>query len=307
MPVVLIAGGTGLVGRALSAMLTGKGYEVIILTRGRAGNGKAKWDPEKGTMPLDEIQQADYIVNLAGAGVADKRWNKKRKEEITGSRVNSAKLIAQTLANHPNKIRAVIQASAMGWYGDDSRLGEKQAFSEEMDAAPGFFGETCRAWEDAITPVTRLGKRLVILRIGLVLDETGGAFKEFTRSIKGGIAAVLGNGTQMQSWIHIKDLCRMFLFAIENPQLEGVYNAVAPHPVSNKVLVTTIAQQLKGSFFIPVNVPPFILKMMLGEMSSELLKSLTVSCDKIKNAGFQFVFPSIEPAVLELTKPGSTK
>lgn len=307
MPVVLIAGGTGLVGRALSAMLAGKGYEVIILTRGNAGNGRAKWDPEKGSISAEAIQQADYIVNLAGAGVADKRWSKKRKKEIVDSRVNSAKLIAQTLTNHPNKVRAVIQASAMGWYGDDSRLGENKAFSEEMDAAPDFFGETCRTWENAITPVIGLGKRLVILRIGLVLDRTGGAFKAFARPVKGGIAAVLGNGTQMQSWIHIKDLCRMFVFAIENAQAEGIYNAVAPNPVSNRVLVTQMAQQIKGSFFIPVSVPRFMLKIIAGEVSNELLKSLTVSCDKIKNAGFHFVFPSIGAALAELTKPGGAK
>ncbi len=306
MAVVLITGGTGLVGRALSAMLAAKGYEIIILTRdaGKTNDAcqKAGWDPANGTIDLEALQRADYIVNLAGAGVADKRWTTKRKQEIVDSRINSGELIAKTLANHPNKVRAVIQASAMGWYGDDSRLNGRDSFSEEIGAAPGFFGETCQAWEQSIAPITHLGKRLVIFRIGLVLDKKGGAFKEFTLPLKAGIAAVLGEGTQMQSWIHINDLCRMFIFAIENDQLEGVYNAVAPKPVSNKILITNIAQHLKGSFFISINVPAFLLKMAVGEMGGELLKSLTVSATRIRNAGFQFVFPSVEAAVKELTK-----
>lgn len=307
MAVVLIAGGTGLVGRALSQMLADKGYEIIVLTRSSKGKTsgsfeKASWNPDKGTIDVEAVQRADYIVNLAGAGVADKRWSKKRKQEILNSRVLSGQLIAKALKEHPNKVKAVIQASAMGWYGEDSRLKGEESFSEEVSAASDFFGQTCQAWEQSIEPVAVLGKRLVILRIGLVLDKGGGAFKEFVRPLKAGIAAILGNGTQMQSWIHVKDLCRMFVFAIENVELNGVYNAVAPKPVNNKTLITKIAQQLKGSFYIPVNVPAFVLKMAVGEMSSELLKSINVSAERMRNAGFQFVFPSLESALVDLTK-----
>ena len=303
MAVVLIAGGTGLVGRALSAMLSEKGYEVIILSRSKAADSPytfATWDPAAGIIDVKALQRADYIVNLSGAGVAEKRWSRKRKQQIRSSRVDSSRLIAASLAKYPNKVQAVIQASAMGWYGDDSRLNGCPSFTENVPPADSFFGETCAAWEESIQPVTGLGKRLVILRTGLVLDREGGALKEFARPVKFGIAAIMGNGNQVQSWIHISDLCRMFIFAIEDPRTEGVYNAVSPKPVSNKVLITRLATSLKGSFYIPLNVPSSVLKILLGEMGGELLKSLTISCDKIREAGFRFVYPSIESAMNEL-------
>ncbi len=307
MPVVLIAGGTGLVGTALSEVLTRKGYEVLILTRGEPGPARLQWDPEKRILPADAVGKADYIVNLTGAGVADKRWSKKRKQEIVSSRVDSAALIARALATQPNHVKAVVQASAIGWYGDDGRLGEERAFSEDTGAALDFFGQTCLAWEKAIAPVAESGRRLVTLRVGLVLDKNGGAFKAFAGPVRWGIAAIMGSGTQMQSWIHIQDLCRIIVFALENAGLSGVYNAVAPNPVSNRTLVLQMAQQIKGSFFIPVNVPPFMLRMVVGEMANELLKSLTVSCERLKKAGFQFVFPSVESALQALTATTGSK
>lgn len=306
MAVVLIAGGTGLIGQLLSGMLSEKGYEVVILTRKiRSSDNKflqALWNPQNGTIDLEAIKKADYIINLAGEGVAKKRWTKKNKQEIADSRVKSTQLIVNTLTNTPNKVQAVIQASAMGWYGDDSLLPEGvTAFSEEMPAAGGFFGETCSAWEKSAEPLADIGKRLVILRIGLVLSRAGGALKEFSKPLKAGFAGILGNGAQVQSWIHIRDLCRMFIYAIEHNRMAGVYNAAAPQPVSNRVLVTSLAESLKGSFYLPLYIPSFLLKVMLGQMSEELLKSITLNCNKIRNAGFQFVFPSLESAIKELT------
>lgn len=308
MATVLITGGTGLIGIRLTALLIEKGYRVIVLTRNKkkpdnnASNPSyAIWDPAKGVIDTKAIQEADHIVNLAGAGIADKRWTAKRKTEIAESRIKSGQLIVNALKENANKVKAVINASAMGWYGDDSRLQkEDRSFKEDMPAAPGFMGQTCNAWEESIEPVTAIGKRLVKIRTGLVLSMKGGALKSFARPVRFGIAAILGNGKQMQSWIHIDDLCRMYIYAMENEAVNGACNAAAPRPVDNKTLVMELAKKMKGSFYITAYVPRFILKWMLGEMSAELVKSITLNDDKIRATGFQFIFPSIEAALNDL-------
>lgn len=304
---ILITGGTGLVGTALTQMLVAKGYRVIILSRSKRSSNDsnisyAEWDVEKQTIDEAAIASADYVVHLAGAGIADKRWSEERKKEIVTSRTESSTLLVKALQQMPNKVKAVVSASAIGWYGDDKKLPtDKKAFTEDMPATRAFLGETCRVWEQSIKPVNDI-TRLVILRFGIVLSNEGGAFVEFIRPAKFGIAAVLGSGKQIISWIHINDLCRMVVHAIEHEELHGVYNAVAPQPVSNKALTLQLAKRMKGSFFIPVHVPAFALKLILGEMSIEVLKSATVSCNKIKAAGFTFLYPSIETALDELLK-----
>jgi uncharacterized protein (TIGR01777 family) len=171
---------------------------------------------------------------------------------------------------------------------------------EESDPpANDFLGSACKQWEESIEPVTQLGKRLVKLRTGIVLSKEGGALKEFLKPLRFGIAAILGNGKQIISWIHIGDLVRMFIAAIEDDKMNGVYNAVAPGPVSNKELIIELAKARK-KFYIPVYVPPFILKIVLGEMSIEGLKSVMVSCEKIQQAGFTFHYPGIRAALESL-------
>lgn len=229
--------------------------------------------------------------------------DKRQKKEIVESRTQSAALLVKTLQRVPNKVKAVISASAIGWYGkDENRPPKKKAFTEDMRADKEFLGETGRLWEESIAPVKEAGKRLVKLRIGIVLSNDGGALPEFKKSIKFGIAGVLGSGKQVVSWIHIEDLCRMFIYAIENENIEGVYNAVAPIPVRNKELTLLLAQKMRGRFFVHMHVPAFVLKALLGEMSTEVLKSATVSSEKIKAAGFAFIYPSIEYALENLIK-----
>jgi uncharacterized protein len=302
MQTVLISGGTGLVGKALTNLLTAKGYSVIILSRqlsaGRPSPNVsfAQWDVKKQEMDVAALQQADYIIHLAGAGVMDKKWTEEYKKEIVDSRVNSSKLIVESLQQHPNKVKAIISASAIGFYGKD--VEPPKAFTEDAPADKNFLGETCQLWEESMQPVIQLNKRLVQLRIGIVLSKDGGALKEFITPVKMGIAAILGNGKQIISWVHIDDLCKMFLFAIENENVKGVYNAVAPLPVNNKTLTLTLAKIMKRLFYIPLHVPAFILKIMLGGRSIEILKSTTVSCKKIVAAGFTFQFENID-AVLD--------
>ena len=307
MPVVLICGGSGLIGQRLTTMLIEKGHEVIIVTRSpqkarnTTGNPSyALWDTEKEAIDTGAISRADYIINLAGAGIADKRWTAKRKKEITGSRVQSGRTIVKALQQYDNRVKAVINSSAIGWYGEDNPAKTGKKFTEVDPPAPGFLGDTCKAWEDSIAPAKAPGKRLVILRTGIVLSNKGGALSEFAKPVKFGIAAILGSGKQVVSWIHIDDLCRIFLYAIENESLHGVYNAVAPVPADNKSITIAIAKKIKGSFFITAHVPSFILKLMLGELSAEVLKSTTVSSSKLRATGFQFIYPSIEAAIQQL-------
>ena len=304
MKKVLIAGGSGLVGSRLNQMLIAKGYETIILTR-RLPQGKipdeshsayALWDVAKGTIDKKALAAADYIINLAGASVVEQRWTAARKQEIINSRVETCNLLVKALAETENKVKAVLCASAAGYYGADPAGQAGKGFIETDPPAPDFLGETCRLWEASIEPVNGLGKRLVKFRIGIVLSNQGGALSEFKKPLNFGLATVLGNGRQIISWVHIDDLCRMFLHALENESLSGAYNAVAPQPVDNKTLTVTLAQVSK-KFHITVPVPAFALKIAMGAMSVEILKSATLSAEKIQSTGFSFAYPDIRTAL----------
>lgn len=301
METVLISGGTGLIGKALTNALLQKGYYVIILSRkGRPDSGNvtyAQWDIDKKKIDISAIQKADYIIHLAGAGVVDKKWTAAYKKEIRDSRTKSSELIIDVLKNNPHKVKAVISASAVGYYDPSPK-----AHVENEKGDDSFLGETCRLWEESLDPIQKLNIRLVKLRTGIVLDKNGGALAEFIKPLKLGVAAILGNGKQVISWIHIDDLCRLYIDGIENEKINGVYNAVATKPVSNKTLTLTLAKKRNGKFYIPMHVPAFVLKIMLGGRSIEVLRSLTVSNEKITQTGFTFLYPDIDSALEELVK-----
>ena len=309
MATVLITGGTGLIGSALANELLNRSYDVIILTRSpeKYSNTSrlsyAKWDIEKQTIDGDVITKADCIIHLAGEGIADKRWTLKRKKQIVESRIKSSTLLVKALQENVNNVRVVVSASGVGWYGSPSltlpggKGTEKNPFEENDPAAEDFLGTTCKEWEASIDPVSSLGKRLVKFRTGIVLSKEGGAIKEFKKPLRFGIATILGNGKQIMSWIHIDDLVRLYIFAIGNEKLDGVYNAVSPHPVTNKKLIIQLAKIMRGKFYIPIFVPSFILKIVVGELSIEVLKSAAVSCKKIKKEGYTFLYPSLTAAL----------
>lgn len=291
-----------MIGTAIRKKLISKGHEVIILTRDKSkytnenSLSYAEWDLEKQTIERAAIEKADHVINLAGAGVADKRWTEKRKQEIRDSRVKAGQVLVKSLSEIPNKVQSVINASAIGWYGPDGQHRIERPFTETDHAYTDFLGTTCLQWQQSIEPVRQLGKRLAIIRTGIVLAKEGGAFPEFVKPLKFGTATILGSGKQIVSWIHIDDLVNIYIYAIENADMKGVFNAVAPHPVTNKELILSIARARK-KFFIPVKVPSVVLKTVLGEMSVEVLKSATVSGRKILDEGFQFHFSHIDTAV----------
>lgn len=319
MKTILISGGTGLVGTRLTEHLLERDYNVVLLSR-KCDLDKnsifqklqalfpdrltcALWDPQQGAIDEAAIQTADAIINLAGAGIADQRWTEERKREIRNSRIESGNLICKSLREIPNNVQVVINASAIGYYGDDKLRPDETPFKEDATAANDFIGITCKLWEESIMPVKEeLKKRLVILRTGIVLSHQGGMIPELTKTLNLRIASVFGTGHQIISWIHIDDLCEMYTAALEMEEMEGIYNAVVPFSCTNARLVFTLADKLHKGKFAKLSVPKTILKIALGEMSSELLKSSLVSSKKILDLGFSFQYPRIKDALEEIVR-----
>jgi uncharacterized protein len=309
MEEVLITGGTGLVGQKLTELLLQKGYRVTILSRMNRISTKAhlmyaRWNVEEQFLDEAALQRADYIIHLAGEGVADKRWTPKRKKEIVDSRIKSTELLVKKLQATQHKVKVFISASAIGWYGSltGTEVLASNQYQEDLPAYTDFLGATCSAWEAASEPLKDMNIRLVKLRTGIVLSTKGGALQAFLKPMQIRMATILGSGEQIVSWIHINDLCNQYLFALEHLSANGVYNAVGMQPVSNKVLVLNAAKYFLQRFFLTIRVPAFVLKLVLGEMSIEVLKTNVVSSKKIIDAGYVFQFPTLEIALKNLLK-----
>jgi uncharacterized protein len=303
MQTILITGGTGFIGSVLSRLLTEKGYEVVILTRKqKPSSGKisyAIWDVKSGEIDSGAVEKADHIVHLAGANVGEKRWTAKVKKEIVDSRVDSGHLIVKALKEIPNKVQTVVSSSAIGWYGPDKGKGP---FVESDPAANDFLGETTRLWEESIQPVSALGKRLVILRTPLVFGTEAGVYKELTKPLNFGIAGILGSGKQVMSWVHVDDMARAYVAAIENSAMNGVYNVTTSEKITQKDFILKCAKAKKRPY-IAIHVPEFALKAMLGEMSVEVLKSATIDNSRFRQTGFRFLYPGVDSAINELIRP----
>lgn len=291
---VLLAGGSGLIGSRLKEHLESKKYRVLNFTRKGADptKGLYHWDPEKKIIDEAAIKQADILINLAGTSIADSRWTARQKRKIINSRIFATDLLTHTLQQVPNNITTVINASAIGIYGNtDNRI-----IREDSYPSNDFLGQTCKRWEDAALNFKKSGKRLVIFRIGLVLSEDGGFLKPLMKAIQLGIAPVFGNGEQYQSWIHIDDLCRMFNKAITNEKMEGVYNAVGPCPLSNYNFMKLLAQLKEGNQFL-IKIPSFLMKIIMGEMSALVLEGTRASSKKMEDTGFTFTYPQASHAL----------
>jgi uncharacterized protein (TIGR01777 family) len=303
MSIFLITGGTGLVGRALCEYLLTKGHQPIVLGREipdkkMDGVQYALWDIQQQTIDMDALLSAEHIIHLAGASVFEKRWTKKRKQEILDSRTKSSDLLVNALSNHVHQVKTIISASAIGWYGPDTVAGK--AFTEEDPADEGYLGQVCKQWEQHIEKAIPLGIRVVKLRFGLVLSNKGGFMEPIQKALHMGFAIIPGSGRQILSWIHIRDLVRLIYFSVENETMQGSFNAVAPQPVSFRWLAINYAKAIGKKFYIPFRIPGFLLQIVLGEKSTEVTKSATVSCSLVKEKGFSFVFPSGESTLQAL-------
>ena len=300
MTKVVIAGGSGLVGKRLTQMLIDKGHEVAWLTRKIKPSQAIKqfeWDVIKQTIDNTVFDFAEVIINLAGAGVADNKWTETYKKEIYDSRILSTQLFAHALSQHKNTVNTFISASAIGIYGNNTELNT----SENSPAANTFLAKVCEDWETAVKPIENLGIRTGIIRVGVVLAKDGGFIKEVSTPINLFFGAALGSGKQETSWIHIDDLCSMFLHFMINKNLSGVYNGVAPAPETNKKLTQILAKQLHKPLILP-NAPGFIIKLLFGEMGDMLLGSQHISAQKIMDTGFTFKFPQAHQAIADLVQ-----
>ncbi len=293
---VIITGGTGLVGKRLCSLLQQSGYEVRILTRNPKYANEYKWDIKNKYIDPKVLVGAEAIIHLAGASVGEKRWTTERKKAILESRVASLDLLYHYLINHHHTIQTFISASAVGYYGD---CGNK-LLTEESPNGKGFLAEVCKIWEDKTEQISRLGISVSSVRIGVVLSTEGGALPKLSLPVKLGISSYIGSGEQYLSWIHIDDLCNLFLHLLKT-KLSGVFNACAPNPETNKNTTATIAKVLKRPF-IPVPVPAMLLKLSMGEMSAIVLDSQRCDSTKIMESGFTFQYADLETAMHNLFK-----
>ena len=295
---ILITGGSGLLGTRLTELLLQKVYQVSHLSRNKKEGPipAFRWRVSNQEIERGAIDQADTIIHLAGAGIADKRWTAKRKKEILESRVKSTELLYETLKREKHGVKTFVSASAIGIYGF---AGSETVFDEDNEAADDFLADVVKQWEAAVDKIETLGIRVVKIRIGILLSNQGGALKEMMQPIKWGVGSPLGSGKQFLSWIHIDDVCQIFIKAIEDEQMSGAYNAVAPNPATNKELTVAVAKVLKRPLWLP-NVPSFVLKIILGEMADLVLKGSQVSAGKNQKKGYQFLFTDLENALKDL-------
>ncbi len=289
---VIITGGTGLVGHRLTQLLQTKGYGVNILCRNPKKEGEYKWNIEEKYIDEKVFENAFAIIHLAGAAVADKRWTDERKKEIIESRIDSAQLLYDYLSKGNHSVQSLVSASAVGFYGDR----KDELLTEESSNGIGFLAEVCQLWENSAEQISNLNIPVSKIRIGIVLSKDGGALPKLDFPIKFGIGAYIGNGEQYVPWIHIDDLCNMFIHILEHKNLQSTYNGCAPDIKTNKQMSETIAGVLHRPF-IPFPAPAFILKTVIGEMSSMLLMSTNCSSKKIQQTGFNFQYPTLVQAL----------
>lgn len=294
---VLITGATGLVGKALSELLLHNGIDIHYLTTSKdkitdkPNYTGYYWNPDKGEIDENALIGVDAIIHLAGASIS-KRWTSNYKQEIIESRTLSASLLFNLLRKNPHQVKQIISASAIGIYKSsyDTVYREDTPGRDE-----GFLGHVVQKWEESIDKFKILGLTVCKIRTGLVLTGEGGALPQMAKPIDMYIGSPFGSGRQFMSWIHIEDLARIYLFALQH-QLEGVYNATAPNPVTNKDFTKMLARRLHRSLFMP-NVPRFAMKLLFGEMHELLFSSQNVNSEKLRDAGFDFKYNPLSEAL----------
>ncbi|WP_411768315.1 TIGR01777 family oxidoreductase [Winogradskyella sp. A3E31] len=297
---ILITGATGLIGQEVVKACHQKGYIVHYLSTSKSkleskDNYKGFfWNPDQNEIDETCFEGVEAIINLVGASIS-KRWTDDYKQEILNSRTKTAELLIETIKKHNFSIEQIVSASAIGVYPSSSVNYYEEHNSSVSDT---FLGTVVQKWENAVDDFKSIGVKVAKVRIGLVLAEEGGALSEIVKPMRFGLGAAFGSGEQWQSWIHVEDLARLFVHVLDD-ELEGVYNGVAPNPVTNSELTKTAAKVLNKPLFLP-NIPKVAMNLVLGEMHILLFESQRVSSGKIEGEGFQFKFHHIEPALKDL-------
>nr|MBS0037684.1 TIGR01777 family oxidoreductase [Saprospiraceae bacterium] len=296
---VLLAGGTGLIGSHLIGLLKDEGVEISLLSRSSGEHKGIKayeWSTVDETMDESALDGVDYIINLAGAGIADKRWTDSRKKVIIESREKSAAVIKKYLIKTGVKPKCYLSASAVDYYGD---RGEER-LTEDSPPGTGFLTEAVQKWEraaDELASITTVKK----LRIGLVLSARGGALPSMAGPQKFGLGALLGGGKQFYPWVHIEDVARMMIFLLKNEEQKGVFNGVSPEPITQRDMVDAIAKGM-GRPALKFPVPAFALRLALGEMSDLVLNSRKVVPERMEKEGYEFKFTDATEALRDLAE-----
>jgi uncharacterized protein (TIGR01777 family) len=282
-----------LIGSALKSSLAGGGHQVFALVRRPAiGAGEISWDPPTGTIDAAALEGMDAVVNLSGKNLAEGRWTVARKKEFADSRIASTTLLSQTLSKLHRPPRVLVSASAIGFYGDR----QEELLTEISSRGNGFLAELCEKWEAATRPAIDAGIRVVHPRIGVVLSREGGALKKMLLPFKFGAGGVIGSGRQYMSWISLHDLVSVLKMAIDDSQLQGAVNAVAPNPVTNRNFAKALGHVLHRPTILPM--PAFAVKVLFGEMGKTLLlEGARVIPRKLEAAGLQFQHPTLEAAL----------
>lgn len=295
--VVLITGANGMVAKNLPKVLQDD-FQIRFLTRKKTNENEYEWDVENNEIDIDVFKNVSHIIHLAGSGIADKRWTRKRKDIILSSRIDSAKLILKTLKNHQIKITSFVSASAIGYYGTET---SRTIYEENMRKGKDFLSDVCYEWENVAEQFgcENVSKRIIIFRIGIVLSKSGGALKKMMLPIKYYMGAVLGKGNQYMPWIHVDDLSYMIKYALKNRELQGIYNAVSPEHITNKEFTLTLAKKMRRPIFFP-SIPSFIIKLIFGHSSILLLEGSRVSSKKIGKKGFKFKYHNLKNALQNL-------
>lgn len=299
---VLLTGGSGFIGKHLTDVLIEAGFSVSVLSRFDRENTQRvtyyKWDIKKNYIDKNAILNADYIIHLAGEGIVEKRWTKRRKRAIIESRVRPVEMIYSILEKNNKKLESFVSASGIGIYG---AITSHKICTENTPPADDFLGITCQKWESAADKIASLNIRTVKIRTGIVLGKNEGFLKKMAPTFKSGFGAVLGSGKQYLPWIHIEDLCQIYLKSIEDTKLEGAYNACITDNTTNARFSKTLAKLYEYSIWLP-KIPPFVLKILLGQMSIAVLTGQRVSSEKIQNTGFEFQFTDLEKTLINCIK-----
>ncbi|MGY5355320.1 TIGR01777 family oxidoreductase [Wenyingzhuangia sp. IMCC45467] len=297
---VLISGGTGLVGKHLQNVFLKNGDEVVILSRNKKksstkGLTYAFWEVDNNKIDVDAVCSADHIIHLAGANIGENRWTTKQKQIIIDSRVKTANLLFKTLKENKHSVKTFISASGADCYGLETT---DKCYQETDSFGNDFLARVCEQWEAAANQFTKLGIRTVCLRTGVVFASHNSALQKMSLPIKLGFGSAIGSGEQIMSIIHLKDLCNMYVYILNNTELQGSYNAVAVNN-TNKEVTKKIASVLNKPLFMP-KVPAFMLKLIFGEMATILLKGSAVDNGKIKSTGFKFSYPTLQEILNEV-------